>query len=141
MNGDGPGGGPATGTIPLAWGGTGPACARARSCREPAEEGLWLLRRLLLRLVQEQEGCGEPMRLVPELLEARHQELCLRVDGSLLQAEPEHEPQIMGMVYAEIASPRLRASVVVVVLSGSSEKLRAADSFLKSDCRAMGLCS
>ena len=106
----------------------------------PAEEALWLLRRLLHRLVQELDGCAEPMTLAPELLEARHQELCLRVCGSLLQAEPEHEPQVMDMIYAEIASPRLRAGGVVE-LSGSSEKLRAADSFLESDCWAVGLCS
>ena len=74
-----------------------------------------------------------------ELLEARHQELRLRVGGSLLQAEPEHEPQIMVMIYAGTASLRLRAGGVVV-FSGSSEKLRAPDSFLKSDCRAMGVC-
>ncbi len=64
---------------------------RAGSCRAPTEEGLLLLRRLLLFLVQELEGCGEPMTLAPELLEARHQELRLRVGGSWLQAEPEHE--------------------------------------------------
>lgn len=106
----------------------------------PAEEALWLLRRRLLRLVQELEGCGEAMSLAPELLGSRHQELRLQVGGSLLQAEPEHEPQIMGIIYAETASLRLRAGGVVV-LSGSSEKLRAQDSFLKSDCRAMGVCS
>jgi hypothetical protein len=92
---------------------------------------------MLLRLVEELEGCGEPMTREPELLETRHQELRLRVSGSLLQAEPEHETQIMGMIYAETASLRLRAGVVVV-LPGSSEKLRASDSCLKSDCRAMG---
>ncbi len=45
----------------------------------PAEEVLWLLRPLLLRLMQELEGCGEPTTLAPELLEARHQELRLPV--------------------------------------------------------------
>lgn len=113
---------------------------RARSCRAPAEEALGLWLRLRLRLVQELEGCGEPTPLAPELLEALHKELRLRVGGSLLQAEPEHEPQVMGVIYAETASERLRASGVMV-LSGSCEKLRAPDSFLESDCWAMGLCS
>jgi hypothetical protein len=49
----------------------------------PAQEALWLLRRLLHRLVQELEGCAEPIALAPELLEALHQERCLRVGGSL----------------------------------------------------------
>jgi hypothetical protein len=70
----------------------------------PAEEALGLWLHLLLRLVQVLEGCAEPMTLAPELLEARHQEQRLRGGGSLLEAEPEHEPQIMGMIYAEIAS-------------------------------------
>lgn len=105
----------------------------------PAEEALRLLRRLLLRLVQELDGSAEPMTLAPELLEARHQELRLQVGGSLLQAEPEHEHPVIGMIYAESASARLTANVVVV-LSGSSEKLREPNSFMKSDCRAMGLC-
>jgi hypothetical protein len=123
--------------IPLAWGGTGPGRGPGAAW-PPAEEALRLLRRLLPRLVEELEGCGEPMALEPELLEVRHQDLRLGGGGSLLQAEPEQEHQIMGMIYAETASERLRTSGVVV-LSGSSEKLGAADSFLKSDCRAMGL--
>ena len=51
----------------------------AGSGMAPAEEGLLLLRRRLVCLVQELEGCGEAMSLAPELLEALHQELCLRI--------------------------------------------------------------
>ncbi len=73
----------------------------------PAEEALWLLRRLLLRLVQEREGCGEPMMLVQELMKLEDVAMLARDDADPMPL-PADRQRLLKLLEALHQELRLR---------------------------------